>query len=102
MSELLSRFTFQESKLTTQIWVVGLGLWMAILLCAFSSILAQPFTKKQRSFWLLVVMLVPIFGLLVYLPFSIRRDELPTAFLLRGTAKERKKGNSRLAGAPLR
>ena len=98
MSELLSRFTFQESKLTTQIWVVALGLWIMILLCAFSSILAQPFTKKQRAFWLLLVTLVPIFGLLTYLPFSIRRDELPTAFLIRGTAKDRKKGNPRLFG----
>src|SRR5688500_10684712 len=98
MSELLSRFTFQESKLTTQIWMVAVGIWIAILLCTISSILAQPFTKKQRAFWILLVTFVPILGLLAYLPFSIRRDELPTAFLIRGSAKDRKKGNSRLIG----
>jgi hypothetical protein len=102
MSELLSRFTFQESKLTTQIWVVAAGLWFTILLCTISSILVQPFTKKQRFFWIALVTLVPIFGLLAYLPFSIRRDELPTAFLIRGTAKDRKKDAPRLFGTRAR
>jgi hypothetical protein len=102
MSELLSRFTFQESKLTTQIWMVAVGIWIAILLCTISSILAQPFTKKQRAFWILLVTFVPILGLLAYLPFSIRRDELPTAFLIRGSAKDRKKGNGRLIGTTTR
>ena len=102
MSELLSRFTFQESKFTTQIWLVAAGLWLAILLCAISSIMAQPFTKKQRVFWIALVTLAPILGLLAYLPFSIRRDELPTAFLIRGTATDRKKGNTRLIGTRAR
>jgi hypothetical protein len=102
MSELLSRFTFQESKLTTQIWMVAAGLWITILLCTISSILTQPFTKKQRLFWILLVLFVPIFGLLAYLPFSIRRDELPTAFLIRGSASDRKKSNARLIGTRAR
>ena len=101
MSELLSRFTFQESKLTTQIWMVAVGLWITILLCSVSSILAQPFTKKQRAFWILLLIFVPILGLLAYLPFSIRRDELPTAFLIRGSSKDRKKG-PRLIGTTRR
>lgn len=95
MSELLSRFTFQESKLTTQIWLVALGIWLAIVLCTVSSIMAQPFTKRQRGVWLLIVICIPILGLLAYLPFSVRRDELPTAFLIRGTAKDRKKSDAR-------
>lgn len=99
MSELLSRFTFQESKLTSQIWLVTLALWIAILLCAISSIRAQPFSGKQRAFWLFVVICVPILGLLAYLPFSIRRDELPTAFLIRGSSKDRKKDAPKLIRA---
>jgi hypothetical protein len=96
MSELLSRFTFQESKLTGQIWVVAAFIWGAILCCTVSSILAQPFNKKQRFFWICLVVGVPILGLLAYLPFSIRRDELPTAFLIRGSAKDKKKGSGRM------
>jgi hypothetical protein len=102
MSELLSRFTFQESKLTAQIWMVAGAIWVAILLCTLSSVLAQPFTKRQRAFWILLIIGVPIFGLLAYLPFSIRRDELPTAFLIRGSAKDRKKHNARLIGTNAR
>ena len=98
MSELLSRFTFQEIKLTSQIWLTALAIWLTILACTVTSILAQPFSKRQRAFWIAIVCCLPILGLLAYLPFSIRRDELPTAFLLRGSAKDKKKNNrARLA-----
>jgi hypothetical protein len=41
-----------------------------------SSILVrQPrFDSRQRWFWILMVVCVPVFGLLAYLPFSIRRE----------------------------
>ena len=96
MTELFSRFTFQESKLTTQIWVFAAMIWIAILACALSSIAAQPFSRRQRIIWILLLIGVPILGLLAYLPFSIRRDELPTAFLIRGSAKDRKKRGARI------
>ena len=95
MRELFSRFTFQESKLTTQIWVFATFLWLVVLSCAIASICAQPFSKRQRFIWISLVVLIPFLGLLAYLPFSIRRDELPTAFLIRGSAKDRKKSNRR-------
>ena len=95
MRELFSRFTFQESKLTTQIWIFALVLWLVVLSCAIASICAQPFSRRQRFVWIALVVCIPILGLLAYLPFSIRRDELPTAFLIRGSSKERKKNNRR-------
>ena len=95
MRELFSRFTFQESKLTTQIWVFAAFLWLVVLSCAIASVCAQPYSKRQRFIWIALVVCVPVLGLLAYLPFSIRRDELPTAFLIRGSAKDRKKNNRR-------
>lgn len=97
MSEYLSRFTFQPSKMTSQIWMVAAAIWLAVLVCTIASIMAQPFSKKQRAVWILIVTFVPILGLLAYLPFSIRRDELPTAFLMRGSSKDSKKNQSRLS-----
>ena len=94
MSEILSRFTYQETKMTSQIWVFATVLWLIVVVSAVSSILAQPFSKRQRTIWLAIVIGVPIFGLLAYLPFSIRRDELPTAFLMRGSAKDKKRGGA--------
>ena len=95
MREIFSRFTFQESKLTTQIWLIASALWLVVLSCAIASICAQPFSKRQRAVWIVLVVCIPILGLLAYLPFSIRRDELPTAFLIRGSSKERKKNTRR-------
>jgi hypothetical protein len=76
--------------------MVTAAIWLAILLCTISSILGQPFSRRQRVFWILMVTLVPVLGMLAYLPFSIRRDELPTAFLIRGSSKDKKKGSPRL------
>jgi uncharacterized membrane protein YhaH (DUF805 family) len=95
MREHFSSFTFQESKLTTQIWLFAIALWLVVVTCAIASICAQPFGKRQRAVWIMLVVCVPILGLLAYLPFSIRRDELPTAFLIRGSSKDKKKSNRR-------
>lgn len=95
MRELFSRFTFQESKLTTQIWFFAIVLWLVVVSCAIASIFAQPFSRRQRTVWVILVVCIPILGLLAYLPFSIRRDELPTAFLIRGSSKGKKTHNRR-------
>lgn len=97
MNELLNRFNYQESSLTTQVWAAATAIWLAVLVCAISSIVAQPFTVRQRILWIAIVSGIPLFGLLAYLPFSIRRDELPTAFLMRGQSKNRDKRNRRTA-----
>ncbi len=94
MSELLNRFHFQEASLTTQVWLAAALIWLAVVACTITSIIAQPFSARQRFVWVFIVAAVPLFGLLSYLPFSIRRDDLPTAFLMRGQSKSRdKKGH---------
>lgn len=97
MSELLNRFNYQESSLTTQVWAAAAIIWLAVVICTITSIVAQPFSARQRLLWITIVIGVPLFGLLAYLPFSIRRDELPTAFLMRGQSKNRDKKSSRTA-----
>jgi hypothetical protein len=73
---------------------------MIVLACTLSSVFTQPFSRRQRFLWIAILIGLPIIGLLAYLPFSIRRDELPTAFLIRGTAKGRKQPLSRLPIKP--
>lgn len=81
MSELLNRFSFQFSKLTVPVLAALGAIWMVILICTISSILTQPFSKTQRLFWIAIVVLVPFAGVLAYLPFSIKREDLPQIFL---------------------
>lgn len=83
MSELLSRFSFDTGKLTLQVLACALFIWGAVLWCAISSILSQPFSRPQRIFWLGAVILLPLAGLLAYLPFSFRREDLPHIFASR-------------------
>ena len=97
MNEFLNRFNFQESSLTFQVWAAAAVIWIAVLACCVTSIVSQPFSVRQRVVWLAVVVCVPIFGMLAYLPFSIRRDELPTAFLMRGQSKNRDKKTRKTA-----
>ena len=97
MSEFLNRFSFQIDKLTGhQVWMIAVALWIAVVACAASSIVHQPFSRRQRAVWLIFVTFVPILGLLAYLPFSIRRDDLPTAFLGRPTGKDRRRPQRQL------
>lgn len=93
MSEFFNnRLSFQMDKLTYQVWGIALVIWLAVLICAIGSLMNQPFSRRQRIVWIVLMVGVPILGVLAYLPFSIRRDELPTAFLGRPSGKNRRAG----------
>ena len=90
MSELLNRFSLSSAKWNTEIALCLLALWLAIVGCAISSVCAQPFTAAQRRFWILVVIFLPIVGVLAYLPFSFRREDLPNAFMMKSKDRHKK------------
>ena len=69
--------------------VLLLVLWLIITGCAISSILSQPFTKKQRLFWIVFVLVAPMIGILAYLPFSFNKEEVPDIFLMKQRKKHR-------------
>ena len=89
MSSLLQRFSLRSIKFNSPVIAILLALWIVILVCAVSSIISQPFTKRQRIFWLVLVVCFPLVGLLAYLPFSFKRDDLPQLTLAK--AKKKKK-----------
>ena len=92
MSELLNRFSLSSAKWNDQVAISVLILWLAIVACAISSILAQPFSTVQRRFWILVVIALPIVGVLAYLPFSFRREDLPHAFMMKQKDRSKRSG----------
>jgi hypothetical protein len=95
MQELLSRFSYQSSKLTWEIWLIVFILWCVVVACTISSIRAQAISEERRVFWTIMVSAIPVFGLMAYLPFSVRREELPAPFQLRSEAKARRKKDSK-------
>ena len=64
MSHILNHFSLQAAKWSTSVFLVLFLVWLTVVVCVFSSILTQPFERKQRIFWLLVVTLLPIIGVL--------------------------------------
>ena len=97
MSELLNRFSFQASKFNAQMVACFAFLWIVVLWCVVASILAQPFSPRQRIFWIAIVVFVPLLGVLANLPFSFRREDLPQFFVMK-TQKDRQKKTSRRGG----
>jgi putative Mn2+ efflux pump MntP len=71
MTESLNRFSLEAVKFNDQMLVGLIAIWLVVIGTAISSIYSQPFSKKQRFFWILVVICLPVVGLLVYLPFSM-------------------------------
>jgi cytochrome bd-type quinol oxidase subunit 2 len=74
MSELLDRFSFDASKFNAQVAVFMVIVWLLVLGCAVLSISSQSFTRRQRWFWILTIVCLPVVGLLCYLPFSLSKD----------------------------
>jgi hypothetical protein len=71
MRESLNRFSLDAVKFNDQMLICLIAIWLVVIGTAISSIYSQPFSKKQRLFWVLVVICLPIVGVLIYLPFSM-------------------------------
>ena len=55
MTQLLYKFTLQSAKFHPAVLVCVALVWIAVIGCAITSINSQPFTPRQRSFWIVVV-----------------------------------------------
>ena len=82
MSELLSRFSFDAVKFDNQLLFFLVIIWVMVLACAVHSVMSQPFNKRQRWFWILLIVCLPGVGLLSYLPFALTKDR-PAAYFKR-------------------
>jgi hypothetical protein len=71
MKDTLNRFSLDAVKFNDQMFICLVAIWLVVVGTTISSIYSQPFSKKQRLFWVLLVICLPVIGLLVYLPFSM-------------------------------
>ncbi|MGZ4961082.1 MAG: PLDc N-terminal domain-containing protein [Limisphaerales bacterium] len=71
MRDSLNRFSLDAVKFNDQMFICLVAIWLVVIGTAISSIYSQPFSKKQRLFWILLVICLPVIGLLIYLPFSM-------------------------------
>lgn len=83
MSDIFSRFSLHAAKFSGQVWICLAVIWLIVLGCTITSIYAQPFSARQRKFWVFAVVFIPLLGVLAYLPFSFRREQLAQLFFIR-------------------
>ena len=100
MSNLLNRFSLHATDWNGWVAAALIMIWVCVVICVISSILAQPFDWKQRLFWIALVVLLPIVGILAYLPFAFRKENLPLIFMRTGKHPPRK-GRSHETNADL-
>jgi hypothetical protein len=84
MSEILNRFSLETAKFNGQVFLSLFLIWVAMVTCGIISLNSQGFSERQRRLWMWIIIGVPLLGLLAYLPFSVRREDLPQLLLLRG------------------
>ena len=94
MSHILNRFSLQAAKWNGSIAGALVLIWLIVIGCVISSILSQPFERQQRVFWIALIILVPGIGLLAYLPFAFRKEEIPHMFQRKSKHSRRKKSAS--------
>ena len=83
MTDIFSRFSLHAAKFNGQVWVCLAVIWLVVLACAITSIYTQSFSARQQRFWISIVVFIPLFGVLAYLPFSFRREQLAQLFFIR-------------------
>jgi hypothetical protein len=71
MRQALNRFSLDAVKFNNEMLLCLVAVWLVVVGTTISSIYSQPFSTKQRVFWILLVVCLPIIGLLIYLPFSM-------------------------------
>jgi membrane protease YdiL (CAAX protease family) len=89
MSSILARFSFDPSKIDGKIIAILVFIWLVVLACGIGSVLSHgsDFNRKQRSGWILLLVVAPVLGLLIYLPFSIKRDGFTVMRQTKGSKK---------------
>lgn len=66
---------FENFDRNTQHLLAVVGIWIIVVLCAVFSVFSRPFSSREKKFWVLFIVCVPVLGLLTYLPFSIENPK---------------------------
>ncbi len=62
---------FYTSNINAQNFLVVAAIWLLVAGTGVASVLSRHIPKSSKKFWILVILLFPLIGLLAYLPFSL-------------------------------
>lgn len=83
MREFIDRFSLESIKFDAQVGIALVVIWLLVLGCATTSILQRYPKTHTRLTWLAIVYLVPVLGLLIYLPFAFHLEKYPDLLIWR-------------------
>ena len=73
---MLNRFSLSGDTFHWQVVAALIFLWMLVVLCTLHSISTQKTSETRKRFWMILVVVLPILGVLVYLPYAIDKERL--------------------------
>jgi len=77
MLELLSRFRPDPDKIGFAVVFCLVVIWLIVAGCSIASVRSQKFSRLRQLGWILGIVCLPIIGLMLYLPFSFRKEGDP-------------------------
>ncbi len=77
---IFKRFSLDAAKTDGLTWLAVAIVWLLVVACSVGSIYKQFQNPKQRTSWTLLVVCLPVFGLLWYLPFAFKKEDYPFLF----------------------
>jgi hypothetical protein len=99
LSHVLRHFSLEAAKWNGTVVLGMFVIWACVVGCVVSSIISQPFDRKQRIFWIVLVIVLPLLGVLSYLPFAFHKEDIPHIFLRK--KKRTKRGDGPGSAAAL-
>lgn len=81
MKDFINRFSLNSIKFDYQVLAGMIFVWLVVVGAAIHSILQQDLPPRQRRLWICIVVLLPILGVLAYLPFSFKLEHYPDLFM---------------------
>jgi hypothetical protein len=87
MYDLINRFDLGAVKFNNQILACMIIIWLVVVGCVIASILSQQLARRQQLTWIALVAFLPVIGVLVYLPFSLKPDNSPEFLMWRRRQK---------------
>jgi hypothetical protein len=64
----ISNFSVDAAKFGFAVYLCTAVIYVTLIYCTVWSINQQPFNRAERMSWMLIVLLIPLVGVLVYLP----------------------------------
>ncbi len=77
IEKILNKFDFSNPKTDLEVIVGLIIIWALLVGATLHSIYTQKIPMRKKIFWWIIVLCLPLIGVLIYLPFSLKDELFP-------------------------